>query len=151
MNNTNFNELKKSHVAFKNDKGETTITFFINKLPVIRAVEALELLRTSVAHQLENVKSSSVWYAALLSFPTDKLTQIQDILFESVSFTTPKEFKDKVPLLTFKESAYSNLDPFDVYDLTVRCLVVNFFCTSQKLTAFLKMLGLQNDLTELSK
>lgn len=139
MNKINFDELKKDKIKFENT------TFQLHKLSAIKAMDVMELIRVSLAKQLDKTESVEGIFKAILKMPSEDFKIIQEKLFESVTFVNDTDYKDPQPLNgVMRQSAFAKLDVFDLYELTLRCLVRNFFYSFQKLQKFMEILGLNN-------
>lgn len=141
MNGHSFEELKKDKVTF----GKTT--FLIEKMPAVNAFEVLEILRVAMGEQLDKTDSNTAFIKAIMKLPPHIIMDLQQKMFRFVCFT--HETNNKTPLKLephMQESAFHEVDAYEIYELTVRCFVRNFFYTFQKLLQFMAQIGVRSDL-----
>lgn len=128
-------------------------TFTISPLLAMEGFEVLEEIReVAVSPQnlqsvIENPTPERVLKALLVvlaGLPKHVVKSVQRQMFTAVSFTngnaqTARTLQGSEPM------AFNGLSPFDVYDITVRCLAVNFLESSLD---FLSRLSLPDQTTD---
>ena len=139
-------ELTDNEVQF----GETH--FDIRKLPVMEGWHTLEYIRRRVGDKLLDIdlgdsdlgagtydaKAVTSVFGAILSMEETDIDKVRTALFKHVKFRN-ESAKDWQVLEGAEDMAFQALEPGNVYEVLVRCLVVNFFGSFQALArGFLK-------------
>ena len=119
-------------------KGEQEMKFYIQKLPALAAFNLMERMRHAYftgdlnGSHLPNTPDKVaatllVILQGVMSLPPEVIADVRETLFEGVMFsgngvksTTPICLADNEHL------AFANMEPSVIYELIVRCLVVNF-------------------------
>lgn len=106
------------------------VSFKINKLPVMTALNVIEELRYGLGEKFEGLGDdndyTAQFFKMIMSLPPELVARIRETLFTEVVFSKPPEYKGFVPLVGLEDAAFESLSPFSVYEVLVRCLVVNF-------------------------
>lgn len=129
----NWNDYKNPTVTIKGT------TFKIRKLPTMKAVRVLEIIRQGLSGQLDQLQNQEslgiVALKVILGAPTEVFENVRNRLFEEVVFSAPPNVKSFIPLAGMEETAFEDLSPFDVYKLLVRCLAVNFLDSMNEISS----------------
>ena len=118
--------------------GDPAVKFNIKKLPALDAFDLLERMRhayftgdINASHipgsKDKAVAAFSAVIQGVLSLAPDVVADIRDTVFASVTFSgNGVQASMPIPLLDNESLAFANLEPTEIYELIVRCLVVNF-------------------------
>lgn len=144
----NFELLKKEKVTIEN------VTFTIKKLNAVDALDVLEEIRFELAKISDNIKTSSSemkdFIKAIASLPPSFMKELRKKLFSNVHFTKKGEISGQGAGPTLTEEmwnmAFERCEASDIYELTLRCLVINFFYSFEKAKKFLKEVGVLSSL-----
>ena len=130
----------------KQDVTMGDVDFKISKIPAMEAYDLLELARIQLANCADKITPSG---NAMVDFiksvgclPVEFTNHLKSELFKRVTFIKKSNMVGNnqgvgLPLTSDKFAmAFENLDPSYVYELLIRCLVVNFFYFFKRLQNF---------------
>ena len=127
-----------------------TTHFDVRKLLVDDAFWLLEEVREGMGVSFGNIDLDDQIdlrvhiVKAVLGAPRELVRSVRDQLFANVLFRNQHN-KTPVPLLGSEDSAFDGLSAFDIYEVLVRCLAVNFFDSLSEKISSLNQAELNSD------
>lgn len=118
-----------SDLEFNIVQNDTTVKFYIEKLTPLKALALFERIRPGIgaamAHLRKGDMNESSYIDMVCLLPPETVALAMDRLFKTVRFTR-SNIPDPVTLQGDIDSAFDGLEPIAIYEVLVRCLVVNF-------------------------
>jgi hypothetical protein len=124
---------KETFVIKPLDPEKSPVTFYITKLSPRIGFNLFESMRYTLASNADATDSGSdeqntaMMIKALLTLPPEKLIEFTDILFAGLQFKNDAVEKGVADFLLLEDLAMKDLQPLDIYELFIRCVIVNFY------------------------